>query len=534
MLSVKTDLRELAKFLGISFPKLTYIIYIKNRDEQYRTFTLQKKAGGQREIHAPLGILKALQRRLADLLQDVAVPIAFSHGFVRGKSVVSNAKRHVRRRHVLNVDLRDFFPSINFGRVRGVLISAPYSLAPDVATAIANILTFRNALPQGSPASPVMSNMICARLDSDLYRLCREKRCCYTRYADDITISTNLKAFPSAIAKRNLYGPTKIGRLLKHAITENGFRENGKKTRLQHKTERQVVTGLIVNSKINVDKTFLRRVRAMLHAWRKYGYAQAAIEHSGKYRVKQSISRDPEFHAIIRGMISYIFMVRGAADKLAVKFLSEFTTLNNARLGINVEEKSELTFSGKFSHIFERTWIVLGDNGIQGTAFNLSGVGIVTCAHCVTASVIHAFRMSEPQKRILVSIVKKDEKTDLAIVEFAGLASSSLPSFRRGGDVKMGDRVALAGFPNYCDGDSGYYRAGNVVSSRDHLGQRRIHVDIPVLFGSSGGPLLTLTDEVVGVAVSGVRFMSEADHEDEHGVIPISKINTLFKAEGGQ
>src|SRR5205814_3311637 len=119
--------------------------------------------------------------------------------FIPARSILTNAKPHLRQKFVLNVDLKDFFPTINFGRVRGVLIAKPYCLLPHIATYIARICCRDNALPQGAPTSPIISNMICSRLDRQLLRLARQYRCVYTRYADDLTFSTSMPRFPGAL-----------------------------------------------------------------------------------------------------------------------------------------------------------------------------------------------------------------------------------------------------------------------------------------------------------------------------------------------
>src|SRR5699024_2066569 len=136
---------------------------------------------------------------------------------------------HVRSRFILNIDLKDFFPSINFGRVRGVFLAKPYNCTKEVATVLAQICCYNNQLPQGSPASPIVSNMICARLDSHLYKLAKKNHCYYSRYADDITISTNKRDFPKEIArlvrteKKNICN---LGNSLLNTINNNGFEIN--------------------------------------------------------------------------------------------------------------------------------------------------------------------------------------------------------------------------------------------------------------------------------------------------------------------
>ena len=198
------------------------------------------------------------------------------HGFALGKDIVSNAAHHTPRRYVLNVDLKDFFLSITFRRVRGMLMAKPYFLGSSAATVIAQLCTFDEKLPQGAPTSPVITNMVCGRFDAHLKALAKTYRCNYTRYADDITFSTSLTSFPSALAQTQMIGKAAraiIGPELLKIIADNDFQVNTEKVRLQLWRERQEVTGLVSNEFPNVSRSYIRQLRAILHAWKKFGPA---------------------------------------------------------------------------------------------------------------------------------------------------------------------------------------------------------------------------------------------------------------------
>ena len=279
------NLTDFAYVLGYQPKALSYILYKIPEDNKYTTFEIPKKSGGVREIHAPMDMLKVLQKRLSDILYECieeTLPAsekdhskskrmrsALSHGFKKGLSIASNAALHENRRYVLNLDLQDFFPSFNFGRVRGYFIkNQNFKLDPAVATIIAQIACHKNILPQGSPCSPVISNLVGQILDVRLTRLAKKYKCTYSRYADDITFSTNLKEFPSDIAFKKSANKTDwlLGEKLSKCIENTGFQINHSKTRMQYKDSRQVVTGLIVNKTVNTKKEYYRYARSMCNA----------------------------------------------------------------------------------------------------------------------------------------------------------------------------------------------------------------------------------------------------------------------------
>jgi RNA-directed DNA polymerase len=306
---------------------------------RYEQFYIRKKTGGLRVISAPISAIKLIQRKLSQVLYSVYTPKAPVHGFVPSRSIVTNAQQHVRKRYVFNIDLADFFGSIHFGRVRGVFMNAPYNLPADVSTVLAQICCLSNKLPQGAPTSPVVSNMICARLDSQLRLLAKEKHCTYTRYADDITFSTRLTKFPRDIAYRDQEDSILVGKRLLTIIEGNDFKVNWKKVRLQHKNCSQEVTGLTVNQFPNVDRRFIRKISSMLHVWDKYGLFSARIEYQKK-RIKELKEFQPElstkelskmtfplFEDVLKGKINFLGMIRGKDDPLFLKYLGWYRAL---------------------------------------------------------------------------------------------------------------------------------------------------------------------------------------------------------------
>lgn len=299
---------DLAKLFNSTPRQLAYVLYHKNggTDGAYRSFEIPKKRGGTRAIHAPNPEIAYLQLKLLGYLSAIYEPRASTHGFQMGRSIFTNAKKHVNRRWVFNVDLENFFPSIHFGRVRGLFLNPPFSFSADVSRILAHLVCYHGNLPQGAPTSPIVSNMICAKLDRDLQALAKTNRCMMSRYGDDITFSTDLRDFPTSIAMKQS-GEWVVGGELKKIIESNAFQVNKEKVNLRHFKQRQQVTGLVVNEKINVGREYIRELRVILYDWQSKGIVKA-VE---KFNSIRSISlTESKFKKSILGKIQFVNTVR--------------------------------------------------------------------------------------------------------------------------------------------------------------------------------------------------------------------------------
>ena len=329
--------RDVAGLLQVSYAQLFYHLHKAPESTQYVKFSIPKKSGHSRTILAPATALKILQRKLSQVLYSVYEPKAPVHGFSPGRSILTNAKQHSEKRFVLNIDLKDFFDRIHFGRVRGVFIAPPYKLSKEVATVLAQICCYDNKLPQGAPTSPIISNMVCTRLDKQLRLLAKEFECTYTRYADDITFSTTRSKFPKEIALTNPEGndlENLLGERLILTIWDNGFEINESKIRLQHRRQHQGVTGLTVNQFPNVKRDYVRKISSMLHAWDKFGLPAAQQRYAEKYYQKSvRFSEEiPSFKEVLRGKINFLGMVRGKDNEIYRKYLAWFRSLSSREL----------------------------------------------------------------------------------------------------------------------------------------------------------------------------------------------------------
>jgi retron-type reverse transcriptase len=312
---------DLAHALGISIPRLRWLAFhaeVATR-VHYVQFTVPKKNGGERILSAPhLALARAQQWIFQEIVSKLhAEPAA--HGFLSGRSILTNARPHSGQRIVVNLDLEGFFPSIAFSRVRRVFERAGYS--PAVATIMAllctespraaavfegvtyHVATGPRGLPQGACTSPGLSNQVARRLDRRLSGLASKLGMVYTRYADDLTFSGD----------EGLEG--RVGYLLarvRHIAQEEGFCVNESKTRVQRRNRKQMVTGLVVNDRPGVPRSEVRRLRAILHRARLEGLD------------RQNRSGIPDFRAWLRGKIEFVRMARPDAGN---RLLADFKAL---------------------------------------------------------------------------------------------------------------------------------------------------------------------------------------------------------------
>lgn len=422
------------KAVPFKLKQLTWYSNPKICGKRYVDFTINKKSGKQRTIHAPVNGLKALQTTIAYILQCVFEPHKAAMGFVKDKSIVDNARIHEESNYVFNIDLKDFFFSIDQARVWKCFQLKPFKLCSDyqrpvefikwadfrklVATEdgkikfyssknkkllfaktpigtlfasknldakkeifviendhktdvtpkntkqrtyslvnklpepnklqIANILAAlcctemeverknengewvkvkRNVLPQGAPTSPVITNIVCQRLDYLLTGVAKRFGLKYSRYADDITFSS----------MHNVY--QEDGDFLKEfyrIIDDQGFQINPEKTRLQKKGYRQEVTGLLVNKKANVQKRYIKQLRMWLYYWESYGYTRASEFFKQQYIADKGHTKPyiPEMMMVLSGKLDYLKMVKGGENALYLKLKDRFISLINQMQGI--------------------------------------------------------------------------------------------------------------------------------------------------------------------------------------------------------
>lgn len=355
------------KAIPFELKHITYHSNPKANKKRYIQFTVRKKSGAERIIHSPARGLKAIQKCLNLIFQTIYTVNPTATGFVPGKSIVDNAKNHTGSLYVYNIDLKDFFPGIEAGRVWGRLQYPPFNLNEKTGRKeLSNIIVWlcchemeverldennewqkvkRNVLPQGAPTSPTLTNIICQQLDFYLSAAAKRFGLKYSRYADDITFSSMHNMFQK---------DSDFLKELHRIIKEQHFYIKESKTRLQKQGYRQEVTGLLVNEKPNVQKRYVKELRMWLYYWEQYGYTKASAYFLARYKADKGHVKkgQPNMANVIAGKLEYLKMVKGEGNEMYLKLRGRFDNL--------AEEKSEALLS-KESHLNKVVEILIND-----------------------------------------------------------------------------------------------------------------------------------------------------------------------------
>jgi len=311
-------LSDIASAMNLTTQDLVWLSYERSTadTDHYSRFEIPKRSGGSRLISSPKPKMRIAQSWINGQILEKLTPSPYAYAFRPKTSIVDNAKQHVGKSVIVKLDIKDFFPSITFNRIRGYFEFLGYN--PGVATVLALLctdaprvrITIRGrsqivavgdrSLPQGACTSPALANLIASRLDLRLVGLVQtfSGEWTYTRYADDLTFSTT-DVNPS------------IGKLIAavtHIAKDENFEIKSEKTRIMRSPRRQSVTGLIVSEDVRIPKATIKNMRALFHN----------IETKGKNVVSEEMGKDSI--NVARGYWAYLYMVSPAqANKYLIK-----------------------------------------------------------------------------------------------------------------------------------------------------------------------------------------------------------------------
>lgn len=532
-------------------------IIIRDKLENYKSFKIKKKNGEDRTIYTSEKNLAILQKKLAYILSNIYFVHYRAHGFAKNRSIVTNASEHVNKKYVLNFDLENFFESIEFPRVR-FMFKSYFGFNEKVSTTLANICCHpKGFLPQGAATSPILSNIIANGLDKDLTKISKNHKLSkYTRYADDITFSFNSKEFPKDIAE-TIDGKVILSDTIINIINKHGFKINNSKTRLKNHKENQTVTGITVNTKLNINRKYIKRIRSILHCIEKniedIEVAKEIFE--SKYPFRQSLNRvKPEMFSVLKGMISYVGSVKGKKDPIYIKFATRFNDLLDLNLSDLKPLKIPLT---KNSFHEENTFVIDSDRSAwyyakdgstdeilygQGTGFFLKNIGLITNAHVIEDVInvisngdnfvseycVEFFKGNNETEIYYAKLVYYDVEKDIAVLMPKNIDIENL-GYDYSENIYRNQKIELIGFPDYKKGQEIRVQDGFVQGVRIHENRqrnqkyKRFEISATIYGGNSGGPIVNEKNEVIAVAVKGATLSGVSPNE----VIPISDVVKL-------
>lgn len=517
------DYQSLALHFGIPPGVLKSHLY---GGSAYSVFLIPKKTGGTRTIQSPGRLRRSIQKKLLPVFDEAYRVSDFAHGFVAGRNVKSNAQPHVRGKTLINVDLQDFFSSITFMRVRGLLLKPPFGLHWNVANIVAQACCFNGVLPTGGITSPAISNLILAKLDKRISSLVVRLGGDYSRYADDLTMSFDRPiAQLSSLIKIDSVGNLSPGAALSEIVTSEGFSINQGKLRIAEKGARKIVTGLVVNEKVNVRRSWYLALESKIYAVETFGWDVVA---------RQEYPEESDISVAVRmlmrrlhGKLAYLYMVRGHGDWLCADLAYRFNKLHSdIRLRV-----SSVELIAREERAPRGVCIVLGypapagayavsDN--QGTGFCVSSGLIITAAHVVLdddeALLPWLYVMNERTKLLeQCEVVALCSHADIAILKVcSGSVEAERHRFKLHYAVDLGDMVTSVGYPNYASGNFAATQRHQVVKKFVSSLVAKAQINGAIQGGLSGGPVLNSDMKVVGLvhrgvlAASGIPEMIEA------------------------
>ncbi len=286
------DQEHLSLLLGYDY---FYLLTVSNsQHSHYKHYQIPKNNGGFRIIEEPFPALKEVQTWiLKEILEPASKcyvsPVA--KAFIPGKSLKENARFHKNKKYVVALDLQDFFGSIKYHSVYGLFLKFGYNKS--VSTMLANLCVLYSSLPQGAPTSPMLSNLVFQELDEKIFTYCRRRKIMYTRYADDMTFSSDSMDV------------TRLISYIRMVVTNRGYRINDEKTNVMGRGACQKVTGVVVNEKLQVPKVYRDKVRQEVYYIIKYG----PKEHMSRIKLPIWMKTTKLYIKHLLGKVNYILSI---------------------------------------------------------------------------------------------------------------------------------------------------------------------------------------------------------------------------------
>lgn len=528
---------DLADLLEITYKSLCYFAY--SRKAFYTDFSVPKRKGGNRVISVPCPCLKSIQHKILHILELMYNPKKQVYGFVKNKDHKANAQAHVARNELLSIDLEDFFKQLHFARVKGLLEAAPYYWGSEASHALANLVCCNGVLPQGAPTSPILSNMICASFDYAMYKYASKHKLTYTRYADDITLSSSRSTIAKSIIRYAAGNIEIVDEDLLRLFSKHNFVINKNKTKYTRPYHKQMVTGVVVNEFPNVSRHYIKNIRSILHHCKYDGIYETAKEyirneHITRYYnhvdnpvLKEEI--ESWFKKVIIGKVNYIRYVKN----------NHVGTFYQLAVSVNEVFRDKIyDLSGFYAtkDIANNVFVIENeDASVQGSAFYVPSLGVFTSYHVVnsidTKMYLYTedgYRTKEPILELVFDSQRDKASKDIDYILYGVSITGERIKKIESGDsdrLDIGDRIVMIGYPVHTTGSYTLINT-EIVKKQKHLGEMSYDVKDIIQHGFSGGVVLNENNEVVGIVKSGVASLEEVSSENgtdaRCGFVPIN------------
>lgn len=534
------NIDDLANILQISRRKLEFLVKA-SACKKYKKFSIPKRSGDLRIIESPCISLKIAQKKLCKILEPYYTPLNCVHGFVKNRSITTGAVSHLSRgsqqgikksaRYYFKMDIADFFPSITSQRIYGLLIGKRLRATPEVAFYISRLCVGEKGLAQGSPLSPLVSNMICLSMDRSILAFAKKNGLFYTRYADDITLSTsNRKRFLDIFSGTGVY---RVPEDLEDAVTKhNGhksFRVNDNKVRVLMPDQRQYITGIVVNKKMNLPREYYRELRSCLHTWRTKGKKEAAAKY-----YKNPTPNETELaslEASVYGKLEhYRNIVSGNNERsMPLEKLGSFFNQCCEGRRFPVHRPEDSIFNITVFPINEKS----DEAPEEGVAFFLEGIGLITARHVFDKFAFDGIKLKikltsvttnkSIEMKVPVSLRTTEKQYDCVKIEidekvfgreFSSAAPLKLVDFTADAfPVSEGDDLTAFDVELVADADQdmrGYeckevlVRCKNLSNPNQYGRMAQVEGE-EFYLGMSGGPIVNKRGEVIGIVRSGIK-----------------------------
>lgn len=506
---------QLAEYCGVPLHTLTMFAYADS-SHFYRDWFVQKRNGlGQRKISSPIASLKRVQRIILEGIKEEYKPLGCVYGFVDKKNVAENALLHTKKKTVLTLDLKDFFPSINSRRVFG-LFSKHFKFNSEVSSTLTGLVTHKGCLPQGAPTSPIISNMICFKMDRTFLNYCSVHRLTYSRYADDLVFSSTSSYAMARLVNQDEGSPTFLTEFLVKTIEDNGFSINNRKVHIANKGTRQLVNGIIVNMKCNMPRNEYRSLRSLFHLWKKAGYSRAIKEYLYKkpqYRDKLLVDGEFVSESIfinhIRGRLEYYSLViesNGRPSSPIIKLWTMFHLQTGEKVPYVTHEMTSVLITYAYDadspDSDEASICVTDASGVLCRGY------IMTCKHCLPEDNVDrrgnpiVLNIQGPNGLSLsasADLFRSYHGFDFAYAPLNMDSVQQINLLNLDYRLQPGEEITAVG---YAGGRANPHCVHAVVLPDTHQ-NGEIAVDRPFIKGMSGGPVFNSRYELIGIVTRG-------------------------------